>query len=166
MLGLDRIRFSDQFKVIEIRFCIHVALAIPQHRNEIVQSISGTVNMLSLSRVGPGRSIISAYNCRPATCPSSDTHHGVEQHLISTRSSRDSGRRRRSTSLTFTAGTTMLPRPATPAKHRRTSRRGLVLGRFRLHDRLAFTVGGGIRNRCDIVSSTNHIPILSIRFPF
>ncbi len=43
---------------------------------------------------------------------------------------------------------------------------GLVLGRFRLHDRLAFTVGGGFEIAATSFHPTNHIPIFSVRFPF
>ncbi len=43
---------------------------------------------------------------------------------------------------------------------------GLVLGRFRLHDRLGFTVGGGYEIAATSFHPTNHIPILSVRFPF
>ncbi len=43
---------------------------------------------------------------------------------------------------------------------------GVVLGRFRLWDRLAFTVGGGYEIATTSFHPTNHIPILSVRFPF
>jgi hypothetical protein len=43
---------------------------------------------------------------------------------------------------------------------------GLVLGRFRIHNRLAFTAGGGFEIAATRFHPTNHIPILSIRFPF
>jgi hypothetical protein len=43
---------------------------------------------------------------------------------------------------------------------------GLVLGRFKLKDRLGFTVGGGFEIAATKFHPTNHIPILSIRFPF
>lgn len=43
---------------------------------------------------------------------------------------------------------------------------GLVLGRFRLHNRLSFTAGGGFEIAATRFHPTNHIPILSIRFPF
>jgi hypothetical protein len=43
---------------------------------------------------------------------------------------------------------------------------GLVLGRFRRKDRLSFTVGGGFEIAATSFQSHNHIPILSIRFPF
>ena len=43
---------------------------------------------------------------------------------------------------------------------------GLVLGRFKLHDRLAFTIGGGYEIAVTSFHPTNHISILSIRFPF
>lgn len=43
---------------------------------------------------------------------------------------------------------------------------GLVLGRFRIHNRLAFTAGGGFEIAATSFHPTNHIPILSIRFPF
>jgi hypothetical protein len=43
---------------------------------------------------------------------------------------------------------------------------GLVLGRFRLYDRLSFTAGGGFEIAATSFHPTNHIPILSVRFPF
>jgi hypothetical protein len=43
---------------------------------------------------------------------------------------------------------------------------GLVLGRFRIKDRLSFTVGGGFEIAATSFHPTNHIPILSIRLPF
>ncbi len=43
---------------------------------------------------------------------------------------------------------------------------GLVLGRFTIHNRLAFTAGGGFEIATTRFHPTNHIPILSIRFPF
>jgi hypothetical protein len=43
---------------------------------------------------------------------------------------------------------------------------GLVLGRFKLWDRLSFTVGGGYEIAVTSFHPTNHISILSIRFPF
>ena len=43
---------------------------------------------------------------------------------------------------------------------------GMVLGRFNLWHRLAFTAGGGFEIATTSFHSTNHIPILSIRFPF
>ncbi|HKM46209.1 MAG TPA: hypothetical protein VJX69_01400 [Terriglobales bacterium] len=43
---------------------------------------------------------------------------------------------------------------------------GLVLGRFNLWHRLAFTFGGGYEIATTSFHPTNHIPILSIRFPF
>jgi len=43
---------------------------------------------------------------------------------------------------------------------------GLVLGRFNLWHRLAFTAGGGFEIATTSFHPTNHIPILSIRFPF
>jgi hypothetical protein len=43
---------------------------------------------------------------------------------------------------------------------------GLVIGRFPIKDRLAFTVGGGFEIAATSFHPTNHIPILSIRFPF
>jgi len=43
---------------------------------------------------------------------------------------------------------------------------GLVLGRFNLWHRLAFTAGGGFEIATTRFHPTNHIPILSIRFPF
>jgi hypothetical protein len=42
---------------------------------------------------------------------------------------------------------------------------GLVLGRFRLKDRLSFVVGGGFEIAATSFHPTNHIPILSTRFP-
>jgi hypothetical protein len=43
---------------------------------------------------------------------------------------------------------------------------GLVLGRFNLWHRLAFTAGGGFEIATTSFHPTNHIPILSLRFPF
>lgn len=43
---------------------------------------------------------------------------------------------------------------------------GVVLGRFNLWHRLAFTAGGGFQIATTRFHPTNHIPILSIRFPF
>lgn len=43
---------------------------------------------------------------------------------------------------------------------------GLVLGRFPIHNRFSFTVGGGFEIAATSFHPTNHIPILSIRFPF
>jgi hypothetical protein len=43
---------------------------------------------------------------------------------------------------------------------------GLVLGRFPIHNRFSFTVGGGFEIAATKFHPTNHIPILSIRFPF
>jgi Putative MetA-pathway of phenol degradation len=43
---------------------------------------------------------------------------------------------------------------------------GLVLGRFPVHDRFSFTFGGGYEIAATSFHPTNHIPILSIRFPF
>ena len=43
---------------------------------------------------------------------------------------------------------------------------GLVLGKFRLWHRLGCTVGGGFEIAATSFHPTNHIPILSIRFPF
>jgi len=42
---------------------------------------------------------------------------------------------------------------------------GVVLGRFNLWHRLAFTAGGGFEIATTSFHPTNHIPILSIRFP-
>ncbi len=43
---------------------------------------------------------------------------------------------------------------------------GLVLGRFQIHNRVAFTFGGGYEIAATSFHPTNHIPILSIRIPF
>jgi hypothetical protein len=43
---------------------------------------------------------------------------------------------------------------------------GLVLGRFKLWHRLSFTTGGGFEIAATSFHPTNHIPILSLRFPF
>jgi len=43
---------------------------------------------------------------------------------------------------------------------------GLVIGRFRIKDRLSFTVGAGFEIAVTSFHPTNHIPILSVRFPF
>ena len=43
---------------------------------------------------------------------------------------------------------------------------GLVIGRFPIHNRFSFTFGGGFEIAATSFHPTNHIPILSIRFPF
>jgi hypothetical protein len=43
---------------------------------------------------------------------------------------------------------------------------GMVLGKFHLIDRLGCTVGGGFQIAVTSFHPTNHIPILSVRFPF
>ena len=43
---------------------------------------------------------------------------------------------------------------------------GLVIGRFQLHNRLSFTVGAGFETAATSFHPTNHIPIVSVRFPF
>jgi hypothetical protein len=43
---------------------------------------------------------------------------------------------------------------------------GVVLGRFPIHNRLAFTFGAGYEIAATSFHPTNHIPILSIRIPF
>jgi hypothetical protein len=43
---------------------------------------------------------------------------------------------------------------------------GLVIGRFPIHNRFSFTFGGGFQIAATSFHPTNHIPILSIRFPF
>jgi hypothetical protein len=43
---------------------------------------------------------------------------------------------------------------------------GLVLGKFHLWHRLGCTVGGGFEIAATSFHPTNHIPILSVRFPF
>lgn len=43
---------------------------------------------------------------------------------------------------------------------------GVVLGRFHLWHRLGCTVGGGFQIAVTSFHPTNHIPILSVRFPF
>ncbi|MFZ0617071.1 MAG: hypothetical protein WAM01_00145, partial [Candidatus Acidiferrales bacterium] len=43
---------------------------------------------------------------------------------------------------------------------------GVVLGKFRLWDRLGFTVGGGYQIAVTSFHPTNHIAIFSARFPF
>ncbi len=43
---------------------------------------------------------------------------------------------------------------------------GMVLGKFHLLDRLGCTVGGGFQIAVTSFHPTNHIPILSVRFPF
>jgi hypothetical protein len=43
---------------------------------------------------------------------------------------------------------------------------GMVLGKFHLMDRLGCTVGGGFEIAVTSFHPTNHIPILSVRFPF
>jgi hypothetical protein len=43
---------------------------------------------------------------------------------------------------------------------------GVVLGKFRIHDRLGFTVGGGYQIAATSFHPTNHVGILSVRFPF
>jgi hypothetical protein len=43
---------------------------------------------------------------------------------------------------------------------------GLILGRFRIHNRFAFAIGGGYEIAVTTFHPTNHIAICSIRFPF
>lgn len=43
---------------------------------------------------------------------------------------------------------------------------GMVIGRFPIHNRIAFTFGGGIQIAATSFHPTNHIPILSLRIPF
>lgn len=43
---------------------------------------------------------------------------------------------------------------------------GMVFGRFPIHNRIAFTFGGGIEIAATSFHPTNHIPILSMRIPF
>lgn len=43
---------------------------------------------------------------------------------------------------------------------------GMVFGRFPIHNRVAFTFGGGIEVAATSFHPTNHIPILSMRIPF
>ena len=43
---------------------------------------------------------------------------------------------------------------------------GVILGRFHLWDRLGFTVGRSFQIAATSFHPTNHIPILSVRFPF
>jgi hypothetical protein len=43
---------------------------------------------------------------------------------------------------------------------------GVVIGRFPIHNRFSFTIGGGIEIAATSFHPTNHIPILSVRFPF
>jgi len=43
---------------------------------------------------------------------------------------------------------------------------GMVLGRFNLRRRLAFSAGGGFEIAATSFHSAHQIPILSIRFPF
>ncbi|MFZ0799084.1 MAG: hypothetical protein WAM98_14970, partial [Terriglobales bacterium] len=43
---------------------------------------------------------------------------------------------------------------------------GVVLGRFKIHNRVGFTFGGGNEIATTSFHPTNHIPILSIRVPF
>jgi hypothetical protein len=43
---------------------------------------------------------------------------------------------------------------------------GLVPGKFHIWDRLGCTVGGGFEIAAKSFHPTNHIPILSVRFPF
>jgi hypothetical protein len=43
---------------------------------------------------------------------------------------------------------------------------GIVLGRFKIHDRFAFAVGGGYEIAVTQFHPTNHVAICSVRFPF
>lgn len=43
---------------------------------------------------------------------------------------------------------------------------GVVLGRFKIHNRVGFTFGGGYEVATTSFHPTNHIPILSLRVPF
>ena len=43
---------------------------------------------------------------------------------------------------------------------------GIVLGRFPIHNRFSLTFGGGYEIAATSFHPTNHVPILSVRFPF
>lgn len=43
---------------------------------------------------------------------------------------------------------------------------GIVLGRFRIHNRVAFAIGGGYQIAVTSFHPTNHVAIASVRFPF
>jgi hypothetical protein len=43
---------------------------------------------------------------------------------------------------------------------------GVVLGRFTIHNRFGFVIGGGLQIAATSFHPTNHNVILSIRFPF
>jgi hypothetical protein len=43
---------------------------------------------------------------------------------------------------------------------------GIVLGRFRIHNRFAFAIGGGYQLAVTQFDPTNHIAIFSVRLPF
>jgi hypothetical protein len=44
--------------------------------------------------------------------------------------------------------------------------RGLIIGRFRIHNCFAFAIGGGYEIAVTSFHPTNHVTICSIRFPF
>ena len=43
---------------------------------------------------------------------------------------------------------------------------GIVLGRFKIHNRFAFAIGGGYEIAVTSFHPANHIAIASVRFPF
>jgi len=43
---------------------------------------------------------------------------------------------------------------------------GIVVGRFRIHDRLGFTIGTGVQIATTHFHTYNHKYILTVRFPF
>ena len=43
---------------------------------------------------------------------------------------------------------------------------GVVFGKFRIHNRFSFIIGGGFQIAATSFHPTNHNEILSIRFPF
>jgi len=43
---------------------------------------------------------------------------------------------------------------------------GLILGRLRLHGRVAMAVGAGFQIAATHYHSYNHAPVITVRFPF
>ena len=66
----------------------------------------------------------------------------------------------------YHGGNNMVVGTAHPGKTSAYLTPGMVIGRFKLWNRLAFTAGGGFEIATTSFHPTNHIPILSLRFPF
>jgi hypothetical protein len=81
--------------------------------------------------------------CRPEACRSSETLCRGITHF-SAKSSKTFGRTWRRISLTITVGAARLSRPANPGQTLVYLAPGLALARFRVKDRLSFTLEGAV----------------------